>query len=139
MIRSIDMSRKDLLKEYVRGVLAEGYDDIVEVIVRTRVKITAKADPTLLDILTDIRGIKNVITVKQIGELTKTDLDGRQFATLMVKFEDDEEYSVADLERDTGQVSGIDIVKIVSYEGRPYQKATPGKPSAPPAAAPRSP
>jgi hypothetical protein len=116
------MIQRKLLKEYVRMTLVEGYSDIVEIMIRIRVKITGKHSPMLLDVLTDIRGIQNVITVKQIGELGRINIDGQQFALLSIKFEDDDEYGVPELYDALKKIQGIDIIKILTYEGQPYEK-----------------
>lgn len=108
---------RNLVREFVKSVIRESYDDIAEIIVRARVAVAHDYDPTMLDILTDIRGLPNVITVKQVGELGKQDVNSRQFVTLRINFIEDEEHALTDLLKGVKSVSGIDLVRIVSREG----------------------
>ena len=104
-----------------RGRLWESYEEIVDVGVRVRVNTVGPKKPTMRDITTDIRGLPNVITVAQEGSLQSAP-EGKRMATLTVSFNDDERFDVPDLERDLLKISGIDLVRIVSYEGQPYNR-----------------
>lgn len=108
---------RNLVREFVKSVIRESYDDIAEIIVRARVAVAHDYDPTMLDILTDIRGLPNVITVKQVGELGKQDVNSRQFVTLRINFIEGEEYALVDLLKGIKSIEGIDLVRIVSREG----------------------
>lgn len=112
---------RELFREWVRQVLAESYDDIVEVIVKIRIRVARKIDPTVLDIMTDVRGLPNVITVKQFGELGKLNTDGRQFAVLQINFVNNETYNVADLLTGLKSVNGVDLARLIAYEGKRVQ------------------
>jgi len=104
-----------------RGRLRESYEEIVDVGVRVRVNTVGPKKPTMRDITTDIRGLPNVITVAQEGSLQSAP-EGKRMATLTVSFNDDERFDVPDLERDLLKIGGIDLVRIVSYEGQPYNR-----------------
>ena len=106
----------DELREYVRGVLKEGFQDIIEVIVRMRVKIQGPGTRTLRDIMTDIRGLIKVITVEQIGRISDRDIDGRAFVAVNIKFEDSEDYHVADMLRDVNGLPDVDMIRLLRIE-----------------------
>ncbi len=75
-----------------------------------------------MDVLTDLRGIKNVITVRQLGT-SQPAPDGKVWLNLDLGFEDDETFDVPDLERETLQIQGVDMVRIVSYNDKPWEQS----------------
>ena len=109
------------VRELVHGILRESYKDIVKLEVRIRVKIKKPSDPTLQDILTNIRGIRNVITVRQEGKLLPA-AQGRQMVNLLIGFEDDEDMDVPGLKKRIWGIPGIDMTFIKSYDGREWKE-----------------
>lgn len=105
-----------LLREYVNSILNEGFNDVIDVIIRIRVKIQGPGTRTLRDILTDIRGLVKVITVEQEGKISDRDIDGRAYAVLNIKFEDTEEYEVSDLLRDVSSINDIDMIRFIKID-----------------------
>lgn len=105
-----------LLKEYVRTVLTEDFDDVISIIVRIRVKIRGPGTRNIRDIMTDIRGLVNVITVEQIGRISDTDTDGRSFVALDIKFEDDANYHVPDMLQDVSDIPDVDMIKFIKID-----------------------
>ena len=103
------------LREFVRQVLSEGEADVVQMGVRVRV-----ADRVSLgDVLTEIRGVVNVITVRQEGGVQPASGDFK-FVNLFVTFEDDEGRDVYGLEKDITAIDGVEAVEIKNYEGRKW-------------------
>jgi len=101
------------LRRFVRRVLTEGEDDVVELGLR----IKLRDDARLPDIYTDIRGIKNVITVKQQGG--QDDIPGpMRYVNVFVTFEDDADRDVYNLKRDIRAIAGVEAVVLKNYEGR---------------------
>lgn len=99
------------LRRAIRRVLHEGFDDIRAIEVRMRIKVSKPTDPTVSDVLTDVRGVPNVITVTQLGPMGPAP-DGKNWIELEVGFVDDDEYDVPDLIRDIRAISGVDMVRI---------------------------
>jgi hypothetical protein len=111
-----------LLREYVRDLLCESYEDIVDLMMRLRINFKNDRDSfTLQDVLTDVRGIKNVITVRQIGSLQHAP-EGKKWVKLDIGFEDDESFDVPDLEKELRQVRGVDMVNVVMYNDVPWNE-----------------
>lgn len=107
------------LREFIRNTLVtESYEDIVEIIVRVRVRVARESDPKMLDIMTDVRGLPNVITVKQHGELGKLDHNGRQFGVLQINFVEKADGALKQLLLGLKDIEGIDLVRIVAREGQ---------------------
>ena len=46
-------------------LLLEGHKDLVNVLVRCRISIDEREDPTMLDITTDMRALPGIVTVRQ--------------------------------------------------------------------------
>jgi hypothetical protein len=99
------------LRQIVRQALHESFEDIRDLGVRLRVKVAKPTDPTVPDILTDVRGVSKVITVSQEGPMTPAE-DGKSWLNLVVGFVDDKEYDVPDLLRDLRSIDGVDMVRI---------------------------
>lgn len=96
----------------------ESYEDVVPVGVRVRVNTNSVP---LFDILTDVRGLPNVITVSQDSSLQPAP-EGKSMVSLVVKFNDDERFDLPDLESGLLKIKGIDMVRVTSYDGQPYQR-----------------
>ena len=84
--------------------------------IRIRVRIQGPGSRNLRDILTDIRGLINVITVEQLGKISPRDMNGRSFAALNVKFEDDEDYHVKDLLEDISSIPDVDMIRFIRID-----------------------
>jgi hypothetical protein len=121
----------DALREYIREsvnqTLNEVWKDVVDIEARVRIKVNQPTDPTVLDVMTVMRGLYKVITIKQKGNLSAPDVNGHQFMHVIVGFEDTNDANVIDLARGLLSVPSVDIVRILSYEGKPYRDAD-GKP-----------
>ena len=46
-------------------ILLERHDDLVNMLIRCRIKIEEREDPTVLDIMTDMRALPGIVTVRQ--------------------------------------------------------------------------
>jgi translation elongation factor EF-1beta len=103
------------LRALIRKVLTEAADDVVQMGVRIR----AADRVALNDVLTNLRGVVNVITVRQEGSLEPTE-GGFKFVNLFVTFEDDEGRDVYTLQRDIKAIDGVEAVQIKNYEGRKW-------------------
>lgn len=99
------------LRGLIRAVLTESFDDVLTIELRVRIKISKPTDPSVLDVLTDIRGLCNVITALQVGTLIPAP-EGRNWIHLKVRFIDNDDYSLSDLVRDLGEVRGVDMVRV---------------------------
>ncbi len=99
--------------------LNEAYDDVVRVTVRIRISVNGPSRPTVTDILTDIRAIPNVVTANQVGSRQPAP-EGKNMVALDVGFIDDAEFGVRDLHREILATRGIDMIRVVSYNGEPY-------------------
>ena len=101
------------LRRFVRCVLTEGEADVVSLGMR----IKLRDDARLNDIYTEIRGLKNVIAVKQQGG--QDDAPGpMRYVNVFVTFEDDADRDVYNLKKDIRALPGVESVVLKNYEGR---------------------
>ena len=107
------------IRSLVRHILRESLEDVVEVELRIRIKASSRS---IADILTDIRGIRNVITVSQSSSQDAEDGKTRLLVTL--KFEDDEQATLEDLEGEIKAIPEVDLITVVSYDGVPMRRVS---------------
>lgn len=100
------------LRAAIQKVIREAAADVVQMGVRVRVADRA----ALNDVLTNLRGVVNVITVRQEGPAD--DAPGPfKFVNLFVTFEDDAGRDVFDMVRDVEAIDGVESARIKNYEG----------------------
>ena len=103
-----------------RMMVNEAHKDVVKLKAVAHVRTDRPNDPTMLDILTAIRGIPHVITVKQEGS-TRPAPENHQRVEISITFDDDHKYDVPDLERAARKIPGVRLFRVVEYEGKPYK------------------
>ena len=106
------------LRNYIRAIITESTDDIVDVGMRLRISL-AKKQRNISDILTDIRGMLNVITVIQDGP-TEPAPENKIMINLIVRFEDDEKMDLEGLVAEIMTLHEIDMLRIITYDGEKY-------------------
>lgn len=107
-----------LLREYIKELLVrESSMDVVELGIRIKVKTSIPNGPNLEDIYTKIRGVHNVITVRQEGR--KTDLpNGYTTSNIFVTFEDVVDSDVFTMKKEILDIFGVYSVVVKNYQGR---------------------
>lgn len=105
------------IRSLVRHILRESLEDVVKIELRIRIKASQRS---IADILTDLRGIRNVITVTQSSSQAAE--DGKTRLIVTVKFEDDDQMNLKDLEEEIKAIPEVDLITIVSYDGTPMRR-----------------
>jgi len=121
------MSSK-LLRQFIRKTLHEGLADVVAAEARVRVDVSSPGSPTYNDILTGIRGIVNVITVRTEGHLEKAG-GKKQIANIVIRYESAPGFGPADLEKELLGVTGVDLSRVLTVDGAPWKKKEKTAPS----------
>lgn len=114
------MSSK-LLRQFIRKTLREGLADVVAAEARIRVDVSSPGTPTYNDVLTGIRGIPNVITVRTDGHLEKAG-GKKQIANIVVRYESKASFGPAELEKELLKVDGVDLSRVLTVDGAPWKK-----------------
>lgn len=108
------------IRSLVRHILLESFEDVVKIQARIRLKSSTR---TIVDILTDLRGLKNVITVAQV-EASQNAEDGKTRILVNIKFEADAGMSLEDLESEIMSIPEVDLITITSYDGAKMRRVT---------------
>lgn len=108
------------IRALVRHMLLEDAVDIVEVEARIRIKSSSR---TVSDVLTDLRGIENVVTVSQTGAIQDAE-DGKQRIIALIKFEAGEGLDIDTLEDRIKEIPEVDMITITSYDGESMRRVS---------------
>lgn len=116
------LSGFQILREVIRGQIIEshGVQDLVNVICRLQVRTVGEKNPTVPDILTNIRALPGVVVVKQLGAIRRIKR-GREFMKIEIKYMPDlrdEHEFLPKLGKLLKSVSGVEIVRVISLRGR---------------------
>ena len=60
-----------MIIEENRRILLERHKDLVNTLVRCRIMIEDRDDPTVLDIMTDMRALEGIVTVRQTRPISE--------------------------------------------------------------------
>ena len=103
--------------------LLEGHKEVVNMVVRCRIKIEDREDPTVLDIMTDMRALPGVVTVRQTRPVSDIISNyGHRIIELNVsfiaKFLDKSKRSNASREvlKSLKIIEGVSMVKLVEHD-----------------------
>ena len=100
--------------------LLESHDDLLNTLVRCRIKIEDRDDPTVLDIMTDMRALPGIVTVRQTRPVSDIiSSEGHRIIELNVsyipKFIDAKDpflEAVTSLKR----VDGVNMIKVIEHD-----------------------
>ena len=71
----------------MKQTLLERHEDLINMLVRCRIKIDDREDPTVLDLMTDMRALPGIVTVRQTRPLSDpVTSSGRRVIELNVSY-----------------------------------------------------
>ena len=108
------------IRALVRHILREDAADVIEVEARIRIKSSRR---TVTDVITDLRGIKNVVTVSQSGAAQDAE-DGKQRIIALIKLETDVGIDLSFLEDKIREIPEVDMLTVTSYDGEDMRRVT---------------
>lgn len=111
IMRITEGQLRTLIRRSIRRALNEGFADITPVVVRLRIRIAAPSDPSVLDILTSIRGLDDVITVTQLDPMDPAP-EGKKMINLKVAIELKGEFDPEALKKQLMAIEGVDMVMV---------------------------
>lgn len=111
---------EQLVRTWIKNVLLESLEDVVDIQMRIRLKSSKRS---IADILTDLRGLKNVITVSQT-EASRDAEDGKTRILVNVRFEDDAGMTLEDLESEIMSIPEVDLITVTSFDGTEMRRVT---------------
>ena len=109
-----------MIIEEDRRLLLERHKDLVNTLVRCRIMIEEREDPTVLDIMTDMRALEGIVTVRQTRPISEPVTNaGHRIVELNVSYipkyisADNKLKRVAQLLK---SVEGVDMIKVMEHD-----------------------
>lgn len=109
-----------MIIEENRRILLERHKDLVNTLVRCRIMIEDREDPTVLDIMTDMRALEGIVTVRQTRPISEVVTNsGHRIVELNVSYipkyltGDSKIKKVAKLLK---SVEGVDMIKVMEHD-----------------------
>lgn len=101
-------------------LLLERHKDLVNIVVRCRIQIDGRDDPTLLDLTTDMRALEGIVTVRQNRPISDPiNTASHRIAELKVSYipryvsKSDKLMTVL---RSLKTVEGVDMIKLIEHD-----------------------
>ena len=100
--------------------LLEAHSDLLNILVRCRIKIEDREDPTVLDIMTDMRALPGIVTVRQTRPISDiVSSDGHRIVELNVSYIPsfvDSSNVFVDVLKSLKRVKGVKMIKAIEHD-----------------------
>ena len=108
------------MKNTKLNTLLEAHSDLLNILVRCRIKIEDRDDPTVLDIMTDMRALPGIVTVRQTRPISDIiSSDGHRIVELNVSyipaFVDSNDVFI-DVLKSLKRVKGVEMIKAIEHD-----------------------
>ena len=106
--------------------LLEAHSDLLNILVRCRIKIEEREDPTVLDIMTDMRALPGIVTVRQTMPISDVVTSyGHRLIELNVSYipsfiEDKDKFM--SVVKSLKKIEGVDMVKVTEHDNDSLNK-----------------
>ena len=103
-----------------KRILLERHKDLVNMVIRARIMIEDREDPTVLDIMTDMRALEGIVTVRQTRPISDTVTNaGHRIVELNVSYipefiKDNDKLKTVLTSLKT--VDGVDMIKLMEHD-----------------------
>jgi hypothetical protein len=102
-------------------LLLERHKDLVNVLIRCRISIDDREDPTMLDITTDMRALPGIVTVRQTRPVSDpVTTSSKRIVELNVSyipaFVDTRKNVLMTVLKSFKKVEGIDMIKAIEHD-----------------------
>ena len=107
-------------------ILLERHNDLLNMLVRCRIKIEEREDPTVLDIMTDMRALPGIVTVRQTMPISEVVTSyGHRLIELNVSYipsfiEDKDKFM--SVVKSLKKIEGVDMVKVTEHDNDSLNK-----------------
>ena len=115
-----------------KEILLERHSDLVNALIRCRIKIEEREDPTVLDIMTDMRALPGIVTVRQTRPISEVVTSyGHRIIELNVSYiptfvESDDKFM--EVIRSLKKVEGVNMIKVMEHDDALINKKLEKKP-----------
>ena len=115
-----------------KRLLLERHKDLVNMVVRSRIMIEDREDPTVLDIMTDMRALEGVVTIRQTRPISDPVTNaGHRIVELnvsyipeFIKSKDKLKTALTSLKK----VEGVDMIKLMEHDSDLINNSLKNKP-----------
>ena len=101
-------------------ILLEAHSDLLNILVRCRIKIEDRDDPTVLDIMTDMRALPGIVTVRQTRPISDIiSSEGHRIVELNVSYIPafvDSKNVFTDVLKSLKRVKGVKMIKAIEHD-----------------------
>jgi len=115
-----------------KRLLLERHKDLVNMIVRSRIMIEDREDPTVLDIMTDMRALEGIVTVRQTRPISDPVTNaGHRIVELNVSYIPEFIKSKDKLKSvltSLKTVEGVDMIKLMEHDSDLINNSLKNKP-----------
>ena len=100
--------------------LLEAHSDLLNILVRCRISIEDREDPTVLDIMTDMRALPGIVTVRQTRPISDIiSSEGHRIIELNVSYIPafvDSNNVFVDVLKSLKRVKGVKMIKAIEHD-----------------------
>jgi hypothetical protein len=100
--------------------LLEAHSDLLNTLVRCRIKIEDRDDPTVLDIMTDMRALAGIVTVRQTRPVSDVvSSEGERIIELNVSYIPafiDASDTFLEAVTSLKKVNGVSMIKVIEHD-----------------------
>ena len=109
-----------MIIEEKRRLILERHKELVNTLIRCRIMIEDREDPTVLDIMTDMRALPGIVTVRQTRPISDpVTNNGHRIVELNVSYIPkfiDEENKLKRVAQLLKTVEGVDMIKVMEHD-----------------------
>tara|TARA_B100000927_G_C16267282_1_gene389936 strand:+ start:200 stop:574 length:375 start_codon:yes stop_codon:yes gene_type:complete len=115
-----------------KRLLLERHKDLINMIVRSRIMIEDREDPTVLDIMTDMRALEGIVTVRQTRPISDPVTNaGHRIVELNVSYIPEFIKSKDNLKTvltSLKSIEGVDMIKLMEHDSDLVNNSLKNKP-----------
>ena len=115
-----------------KRLLLERHKDLINMVVRSRIMIEDREDPTVLDIMTDMRALQGIVTVRQTRPISDPVTNaGHRIVELNVSYIPEFVKSNDNLKTvltSLKSVEGVDMIKLMEHDSDLINNSLKNKP-----------
>ena len=108
------------MKNKKLDMLLEAHSDLLNTLVRCRIKIEDREDPTVLDIMTDMRALPGIVTVRQTRPISDiVSSEGHRIIELNVSYIPtfiDASDTFLEAVKSLKKVKGVEMIKVIEHD-----------------------
>ena len=110
----------------MKNLILERHSDLVNTLIRCRIKIEEREDPTVLDIMTDMRALPGVVTVRQTRPISEVVSSyGHRLIELNVSYIPtfvESKNPFMSMIKSLKKVEGVDMIKVMEHDEQSINK-----------------